>query len=119
MKDLKIAFNPSEGYKDSLRKKSGNIMKFIVVAKFSTVPLNAEIISPIILDNNPTMIREIKNNGLYIIVMSRKPNNRAIIEKINIWIIAIKAADTIFAIKIMIKGEGDRYSNLINPNSLS
>ena len=33
--------------------------------------------------------------------------------------IAIKAADTIFAIKIMIKGEGDRYSNLINPNSLS
>ena len=35
-------------------------MKFIVVAKFSTVPLNAEIINPIILDNNPTKIREIK-----------------------------------------------------------
>ena len=75
MKDLKITFNPSEGYKDSLRKKSGNMMKFIVVAKFSTVPLNAEIINPIILDNNPTMIIEIKNNGLYIVVMSRKPNN--------------------------------------------
>lgn len=84
MKDLKITFNPSEGYRDSLRKKSGNIMKFIVVAKFSTVPLNAEIINPIILDNNPTNIKEIKNNGLYINVMSRKPNNRAIIEKINI-----------------------------------
>ena len=48
MNDLKITFNPSEGYKDSLRKKSGNMMKFIVVAKFSTVPLNAEIINPII-----------------------------------------------------------------------
>ena len=45
MNDLKITFNPSEGYKDSLRKKSGNMMKFIVVAKFSTVPLNAEIIN--------------------------------------------------------------------------
>ena len=64
MNDLKITFNLSEGYKDSLRKKSGNMMKFIVVAKFSTVPLNAEIINPIILDNNPTMIIEIKNNGL-------------------------------------------------------
>ena len=29
------------------------------------------------------------------------------------------AADTIFAIKIIIKGEGERYNNLINPNSLS
>ena len=35
-------------------------MKFIVVAKFSTVPLNAEIINPIILDNNPTMIKKLK-----------------------------------------------------------
>ena len=119
MNDLKITFNLSEGYKDSLRKKSGNMMKFIVVAKFSTVPLNAEIINPIILDNNPTMIIEIKNNGLCNVAMSRKPNNMAIMEKINIWIIAISAADTIFAIIIIIKGEGDRYSSLIKPNSLS
>ncbi len=94
-------------------------MKFMVVAKFSTVPLKAEIINPIILDKKPTIIKEIRNNGLNIMAGSRKPNNIAIMEKINIWIIAMIAADTIFAIKIIIKGEGERYNNLINPNSLS
>ena len=119
MRDLKNIFNPSDGYRDSLRKKTGNIIKFIVVAKFSTVPLKAEIIKPIILDKNPTIIREIRNSGLNIVSGSRKPNKIAIIEKISIWIIAMIAADTIFAIKIIIKGEGERYNNLINPNSLS
>ena len=82
--DLKITFNPSDGYRDSLRKKTGNTMKFIVVAKFSTVPLNAEIINPIILDKKPTIIKEIRNNGLNIMAGSRKPNNIAIMEKISI-----------------------------------
>ena len=94
-------------------------MKFMVVAKFSTVPLKAEIINPIILDKKPTIIKEIRNNGLNIMAGSRKPNNIAIMEKIKIWIIAMIAADTIFAINIIIKGEGERYNNLINPNSLS
>lgn len=81
---LKITFNPSEGYRDSLRKKTGNIIKFMVVAKFSTVPLNAEIINPIMLDKSPTIIREIKNIGLNSVVGSRKPNKIAIMEKIDI-----------------------------------